>query len=67
MTLSALSLPAEHKAFMLGTEAALLDFLIIFLRIWVNKDFGGGGGGGGGGISGFRVTSVWNIYKGERL
>ena len=56
MTLSDLLLPAEHKAFMLGTEAALLDFLIIFLRIWVNNDFGGGGGGGG--ISGFRVTSV---------
>ena len=60
MTPSGLVLPDEHKAFMLGTEAALLDFLMIFLRIWVNNDLGGGGGGGG--ISGFRVTSVWK-YK----
>ena len=62
MTPSDLLLPAEHKAFMLGTEAALLDFLMIFLRNAVNNDFGGGGGGGGGGISGFRVTSVCNVY-----
>ena len=47
---------------MLGTEAALLDFLMIFLRNAVNNDFGGGGGGGDGGISGFRVTSVCNVY-----
>ena len=53
--------PVAPRVFILGTEAALFDFRIMFLRNWLNRDFGGGGGGGGGGISGFRVTSVWEM------
>lgn len=52
-------LPGALKVFIFGTEAALLDFLIMLMLflMWVNNDLGGGGGGGG--ISGIIVSSVW--------
>ena len=51
-------IPVAVKVFILGTEVARLDFLILMLFLmWENSDFGGGGGGGGGGISGFKETS----------